>query len=87
MTESTTCTVTTNHYDQLYAHITIQFKISTSIPQMPRMAEEKQCREVEEMRVRLGSGKERDKVHMLEQSLKKMCLVRAKMSKVTQIHM
>ena len=42
---------------------------------MLRMAEEKQHREVEEMRVRLG--KERDKVHMLEQSLKKMCLVRA----------
>ena len=41
------------------------------------------------MRVRLG--KERDKVHMLEQSLKKLCLVRllktTKMSKVIQIHM
>ena len=53
-----------------------------------RMVEEKQRREVEEMRVRLG--KEWDKVHMLEQSLKKMCLVRelktTKMSKVTQIH-
>ena len=53
-----------------------------------RMVEEKQRREVEEMRVRLG--KERDKVSMLEQSLKKMCLVRelktTKMSKVTQIH-
>ena len=37
---------------------------------MLRMVEEKQHREVEEMRVRLG--KEWDKVHMLEQSLKKM---------------
>ena len=42
---------------------------------MLRLAEEKQYREVEEMRVRLG--KERDKVHMLGQSLKKMYLVRA----------